>query len=191
MLGHNLLGLLLASSLGACSEGAPQKPPDLASKTTVNLTVTSSAFQSGQSIPNRHSASGGNIAPPLAWSQLPPKTKSVALIVDDPDAPRAGGYVHWVLYNLSPETNSFAAGTPPGAQVAALGSALQGRSDHGDLGYFGPQPPPGKPHHYHFHIYALDQILPLRPGANRRELAVAMSGHVLAQGDLVGVYQRR
>lgn len=108
------------------------------------------------------------------------------MIVDDPDA---NGYVHWVIFNLPPSITMLPAGLPPTGKLPSLANALQGQNSHGEPSYFGPQPPPGKPHHYHFHVYALDEMLPLKAGASRDEVVKAMSHHVLAQGEIIGTYQ--
>jgi Raf kinase inhibitor-like YbhB/YbcL family protein len=174
----------LAAIASAC--GPPQAKLDLQSKTNSALTVTAAEFAPGQVIPGKNTAKGANLSPTISWTTVPGKTKSVTVIVDDPDA---NGFVHWVIYNISAETNKLPAGLPGTAQLNALGSVNQGKNGTGSLGYFGPKPPPGKPHHYHFRVYALDVLLPLKPAASAAEVQRAMSGHILAQGDLVGIYQ--
>ncbi len=152
------------------------------------FTLKSSAFAPAQPIPYRYSRDGENISPDLAWNETPPGTQTLALIVDDPDAPR-GVFTHWVLFNIPGTTTSLPAGVPHGDHPANAG--IQGRNDFGDIGYGGPQPPPGKPHHYHFTLYALNTTLPLRPGATKQQVLDAMQGHVLGQAQLIGTYEHR
>ncbi len=151
------------------------------------LTVRSPAFEEGQMIPPRFTADGADVSPPLEWSKVPPDTASMAVIADDPDAPM-GTWVHWVIYNLPPETDSLPADVPP---VETLNNgAAHGTTDFGRIGYGGPAPPSGV-HRYFFRVYALDIRLDLPAGATRHEVDRAMRGHILAQGELMGRYSRR
>jgi hypothetical protein len=152
---------------------------------TMNLSSTS--FQDGSQIPAKFTCSGANISPQLAWSAPPARTASLALIVTDPDAPH-GTWVHWVLYDLPAGTRALPEGLPALGQLPD--GALQGRNDFGDLGYGGPCPPPGAPHHYIFTLYALDAKLNLPVGATRAQVETAMQGHTLASGKLIGLFQR-
>jgi Raf kinase inhibitor-like YbhB/YbcL family protein len=111
----------------------------------------------------------------------------LALINDDPDAPR-GTWVHWVLFNLPPTARSLPQGTPKSATLPS--GAKQGKTDFGTLGYGGPAPPPGKPHRYYFKLYALDAPLALPDGATKAQVEAAMKGHILAEGQLMGTYKR-
>jgi Raf kinase inhibitor-like YbhB/YbcL family protein len=149
--------------------------------------LTSSAFRDGQMIPATYSADGADHSPPLAWSGQPPATVSLALICDDPDAPR-GTWVHWVLFNLPGDTGGLAEHTRPDGTLP--NGAHQGKNDFGKLGYGGPAPPGGKPHRYFFKLYALDAKLKLPAGATKDQLLKAMQGHVLAEARLMGQYQR-
>ena len=153
----------------------------------MNLPVTSTAFTEGRPIPDKYTCSGPNVSPPLQWSSAPTGVKSFALIADDPDAP-VGTWVHWVLYNLPPASTSLAENLPPSPELPD--GSKQGVNDFGQPGYGGPCPPAGKPHRYFFKIYALDAVLSLKSGATKKELLRAMDGHVLAQGQLMGTYQR-
>ena len=113
------------------------------------------------------------------------------MIVDDPDAPTAQPWVHWVIYKIAPEVEGLAEGIPADAELSSPAGALQGKNTAGEIGYHGPMPPPGHGvHHYHFKLYALDKQLDLKAGANKQELLAAMEGHILAEGELVGTYQR-
>jgi len=152
---------------------------------TMNLTSTS--FQDGSHIPAKFTCSGAGLSPQLAWTAPPAATASLALIVTDPDAPR-GTWVHWVLYSLPAGTRALPEGLPALGQLPD--GALQGRNDFGKIGYGGPCPPPGSPHHYIFTLYALDAKLNLPAGEKRAQVEAAMKGHILASGRLVGLFQR-
>jgi len=176
-----LLGGLLAAA------GADKSP----TPNTMKILLTSAAFAEGQPIPPPYTCSGNDVSPALAWTTQggnPANIKSFALIADDPDAP-VGTWVHWVLYDLSPSTNALPENVAKTQYVT--GNAKQGINDFHRLGYGGPCPPPGKPHRYFFKLYALDRMLDLKPGATKREVETAMRGHVLAEGQLMGTYQRK
>jgi Raf kinase inhibitor-like YbhB/YbcL family protein len=151
------------------------------------MTITSSAFRSGQPIPAKYACEGEDVSPPLRWSDLPADAKSLSLICDDPDAP-VGTWVHWVVYDLPLKTSELTEKVPT-SQTLPDG-AKQGRNDFKRVGYGGPCPPPGKPHRYYFKLYALDTGLGLKPGATKQDLLRAMEGHILAEAQLVGTYQR-
>src|SRR5205085_2382634 len=155
-----------------------------AEKMTIKL--TSSAFQEGGMIPAQYTCDGKNISPPLAWSDVPTEAKTLALIADDPDAPR-GTWVHWVSYNLPTATKELPEGIP--AQEAAVGGR-QGKNDFGKLGYGGPCPPSGT-HRYYFKLYALNTELNLPSGATKQDLLKAMYGHILDEGQLMGRYKKQ
>ena len=153
----------------------------------MSIELTSTAFQPGETIPKQYTGDGVDQSPPLRWSEPPPGTKSIALICDDPDAPR-GTWVHWVLFNLPPESRALEESVPT---TATLGNgAMQGKNDFGNIGYGGPAPPKGKPHRYFFKLYALDVAVDLPTGATKAELEKAMKGHILAEGELMGNYKR-
>jgi Raf kinase inhibitor-like YbhB/YbcL family protein len=151
------------------------------------LQVTSPAFAEGQVIPRKYTGDGDDLSPPLAWSAPPAGTASLALICDDPDAPR-GTWVHWVLYNLPGDLRGLDEATP--TQKSIANGALQGINDFGNTGYGGPAPPPGKPHQYYFKLYALDAKLPAAAGLTKQQLLDAMKGHVVAEGAIMGTYKR-
>jgi Raf kinase inhibitor-like YbhB/YbcL family protein len=156
------------------------------------IIVRSSAFSEGHTIPAKHTADGGDVSPPLSWSQPPKGTVELALLLDDPDAPGEEPWVHWVLTAIPGETRELPEGfhgttAPEGAPVGLI----HGKNSWGTLGYRGPQPPREHGvHHYHIKIFALDAPLSLEPGVDKHTLLEAVSGHVLARGELVGVYQR-
>ena len=145
-----------------------------------DMKLTSQAFQEGQPIPSTYTCHGKNVSPPLVIADVPKETKTLAIIVDDPDAP-LGTFVHWVAWNIPPQDLNWGEGKV---------HHREGKNHMGKEGYFGPCPPPGKPHHYHFKIYALDTEFKLAQGATKEELLDNMDGHILAQAELVGTYQR-
>ena len=150
------------------------------------LEVTSSAFGEGSTIPARYTCDGLDISPPLSWSTVPNATQSLALIAEDPDAPR-GSFVHWVIYTLPPDTRRLPEDIPNERTLPS--GALQGMNGAGSIGYTGPCPPSGT-HRYFFKVYALDTELALGAGATGEDLMRAMEGHVLSEGRLLGTYQR-
>ena len=152
----------------------------------LELAVLSAAFAMGAAIPDRYAC--GPHSPPLSWSEVPAGTQSIAVLCDDPDAP-VGDWVHWVVFNLAPDVRDLPENV---ARDAALpGGAVQGVNDYDRRGYDGPCPPPGRPHHYHFKVFALDARLALDAKARKKDLLGAMRDHVLAQGDLMGIYARK
>lgn len=152
-----------------------------------NIDISSPVFREGTAIPARYTCEGEDVSPELNWSGLPAGTKSLALIVDDPDAPR-GTFTHWVLFNLPASATTLPEGVPAAPELPD--GSKQGRTDFGHTGYGGPCPPPGRPHRYRFTLYALDSSLQLAAGASVNQVAAAMKGHILAQGRLVGTFQR-
>lgn len=152
------------------------------------MKLESSDFAQGSIIPQRYTCGGENVSPHLEWGDAPAGTKSFALIVDDPDAP-AGIWVHWLLYNIPGERR----GLPENIETIPKldDGILQGRNDFGKTGYGGPCPPHGHgPHRYVFKLYALDDDLELPPGAQKAALERAMQGHILAQAEIMGRYER-
>jgi Raf kinase inhibitor-like YbhB/YbcL family protein len=150
--------------------------------------LSSPAFAAEGHIPVGHTCDGPDVSPPLRWGDPPPKTKALALVVDDPDAP-AGTWVHWVLYGMPATLRALPEGVPVRNTVAGIGT--QGLNDFGKVGYGGPCPPRGPAHRYVFTLSALDTALRLPARKTKADLAKAMAGHVLAQAQLVGRYGRR
>ncbi len=147
------------------------------------ITVKSAAFEAGKPIPRKHTGEGPDVSPPLTWSGAPKETQEFALICDDPDAPRAEPWVHWVVWKIPGDRTALPEGSAAGAR--------EGRNDFGRNGYGGPMPPPGHgTHHYHFKLYALDAPIDLKPGATKRDRLKAMERHILDQGELLGTYER-
>jgi len=152
----------------------------------MSFALKTTSFSEGGSIPKKYTCDGSDLSPALQWASAPAGTQSLALIVDDPDAP-VGTWTHWILWNIPP-----GGALPEGVtKVEKLSDGtLQGRNDFKRIGYGGPCPPPGKPHRYFFKLYAVNTNLDLKAGANRNELERAIKGHVLAQTELMGKYGR-
>ena len=145
------------------------------------LRVTSPAFMDGARIPKKFTCDGQNVAPPLEWSGLPDESKSVAVICEDPDAP-AGTFTHWLLYDIPSSKHRLDEGSSIGKP---------GLNDFGNEGFGGPCPPQkDSAHHYHFHVYALDTPSIGSAGMSKDDAREAMNGHVLAEGELTGIYKR-
>jgi hypothetical protein len=151
------------------------------------LELHSSAFAQGGTIPKKYTCDGPDLSPSLRWTAPPAGTKSLALIMDDPDAP-VGTWVHWVLYQLPAATRELPEGIP--TTKTLTNGARQGINDFRRIGYGGPCPPRGPAHRYFFKLYALDTELQLQPRATKRQLEAAMQGHILAQTELMGRYRR-
>jgi Raf kinase inhibitor-like YbhB/YbcL family protein len=163
----------------ACTRDDEQYVQESAGEMT--LKITSSAFAEGEMIPKKYTCDDENISPHISWSDLPDGTMSLAMIMDDPDAP-VGIWVHWVLYNIPADQD----GLPEGVK----GIGMEGKNTSGKVGYGGPCPPKGPAHRYFFKVYALGTVLDLGAGVTKGDLERAMQGHILAQGQLMGKYQR-
>jgi Raf kinase inhibitor-like YbhB/YbcL family protein len=161
----------------------------------MSMTLHSPAFSTGQPIPRRYTGEGQDESPPLVWEGVPQAAKELALICDDPDAPTAEPWVHWLIYKLPASITSLPESVPRDDQVSAPLVACQGCNSWPpgeNVGYLGPMPPRGHGvHHYHFKLYALDTHLKLFPGVNKPGLVKAMTGHIIATAELVGTYERK
>jgi len=149
------------------------------------LQLSTTAFPAGGTIPKKFTCDGADVSPALSWTDTPAGTQSLALIVDDPDAP-GRVWVHWVLYNLPGATQKLPEGVGKDPELAD--GSRQGRNDFGRLGYNGPCPPRGPAHRYFFKLYALDSKLDLKPGSTKSDVERAMKNHVLAQTELMGSF---
>jgi Raf kinase inhibitor-like YbhB/YbcL family protein len=157
------------------------------------IELASSAFEDGQPIPKKYTADGEDVSPPLKWSDVPQGARELVLICDDPDAPTPQPWVHWVFYKIPVDAMGLPEDVAVDERLESPAGALQGKLSWRSgqtIGYRGPAPPPGKVHHYHFRVYALDKPLELEPGADKKALLDAMAGHVLGEGVLVGTYHR-
>jgi Raf kinase inhibitor-like YbhB/YbcL family protein len=145
------------------------------------MQLNSSAFGNNQSIPTKYTCDDGDINPPLSISDVPASAKILVLIVNDPDAP-SGNWIHWLVWNIDPSTREITEGSVPGG-------ATEGTNSFGKIGYGGPCPPSGT-HRYVFSLYALDVVLDLSSDANVRDVEAVMSGHIIDQAALIGLYQK-
>ena len=149
--------------------------------------IKSSAFNAEGNIPSKFTCQGADISPALEWNGAPEGTKAFALVVHDPDAPRSGGFTHWVAYDIPPEAKNLPENVAKDGSLP--GGGTQGKNDFGKTGYNGPCPPSGT-HRYYFRVYALDRTLNLHPGATKEEVEKAIRGHVLAEAELMGKYSK-
>jgi Raf kinase inhibitor-like YbhB/YbcL family protein len=154
--------------------------------TIMKIRVYSEAFENMQEVPERYTIDGEGVSPPLAWDNIPENTKSLVLLVDDQDAP-GGNFVHWLLYDIPPSVRKLPE-FQNGSGILPNG-AVQGINSSGRIGYFRFSPPYGT-HRYVFKIFALDKKLNLPPGKDKKQIERAMDGHVIAWGELLGVYAR-
>jgi Raf kinase inhibitor-like YbhB/YbcL family protein len=185
-----LCGILLSPILFApvASCGSPEASPAPGRAAAASgFRIESAAFTQGATIPARYTCQGENISPPLAWTEPPAGTRSLALIVEDPDAP-AGTWTHWVVYNLPAQNRAMGPNMPK--QDTLPNGGLQGITSFGRAGYGGPCPPPGRAHRYFFRLYALDLVLNLKPGAAKQDVLAATKGHILAEAQLMGRFKR-
>jgi hypothetical protein len=150
--------------------------------------IIKSAFEDGGFIPEEYTADGRDISPPLIIENVPPEAETLAIIVDDPDAPM-GTFTHWLIWNIPADVSEISKNIEKKERVKGLNGALQGKNDFNELGYMGPAPPSGV-HTYRFYVYALDDQLDLEAGADKETLLNAMEGHVLQKAVLKGEYTR-
>jgi Raf kinase inhibitor-like YbhB/YbcL family protein len=186
-LGPVALGTLTAVLFLSACLGGDQEPPPLVPAGAATLQVSSAAFDNGGLIPAKYTCAGEDFSPPLGWDNVPEGVRSMALLVEDPDAP-GGTWVHWVLYALPAEARELAEGVEPSETTG--GGAQQGTNDFNRNGYSGPCPPGGSSHRYFFRLYALDAELSLGGDAEKADLLKAMEGHILGVGQVMGTYQR-
>ena len=181
-----LAGAVLVSASGAAIAQSPQK-----------ITVTSATLREGETIPRQYTPDGRNDSPPLAWTGVPAGAKELVVICEDPDAGNPPPFVHWVLYKIPASATGLPEALPISTTTnmpASLAGAVHGTNGFRRTNYRGPAPPRGKPHHYHFVVYALDAPLVTRQGQSpltRSEVLDAIKGHVIGQGELVAVYERK
>ena len=157
----------------------------------MTLTIRSSAFANQARIPKRFTGDGEDVSPELSWSGVPAGAKELALICDDPDAPTPEPWVHWVIYKIPTTATGLRENVPKTGSISEPAGAMQGVNSWGTIGYRGPAPPKGHGvHHYHFKLYAVDTALKGPAGVDKKKLLSAMQGHIVAQGELVGTYER-
>lgn len=151
------------------------------------ILILADGFKEGETIPVENTCDGKDKSPALSLKGVPEGTKSIALIMDDPDA-SGGAFTHWLIYNIPPETRMLPESVPQSKNVSD--GSMQGINDFVSPGYGGPCPPPGKPHRYYFRVYALDTLLSIEAGASKSRVENAMRNHILAKGELMGIYKR-
>jgi len=169
-----LAAIAALSACGGDEAAEPEVPP--------SIELASSAFDAGAPMPRRFSCDDSELSPPLTWRKVPAGAKSLALVMEDPDAPN-GTFVHWTVFKIPPDAREFLEGEAPKG-------ALEGENSFGDVGYSGPCPPEGKAHRYVFSIYALHADLGLERGAKPDEVRDASDEHALARGQLIGTFKR-
>ena len=180
--------LVVASILGVAHRSVAQTPQ--------TITVTSPTLKEGETIPRQYTPDGRNDSPPLAWSGVPAAAKELAVVCEDPDAGNPPPFVHWVVYKIPASAKGLPEALPLDSATkmpADLAGTVQGTNGFRRTLYRGPAPPAGKPHHYHFVVYALDAPIATKPGQvplTRAELLEAIKGHVIGQGELVALYER-
>ena len=175
------LSLFVPLSVYSAVENSDVNNKEVIMKATMTqLKIDSPAFSHNQPIPSKYTCDGEDVSPELSIDQIPVNTKSLAIIVDDPDAPN-GTFDHFIAWNIAPSTK-----LPEGLDVAN-----SGKNHFGEMGYRGPCPPKGAAHYYHFKIYALDTMLSLPNGAGKKQLESAMENHIIGKGELIGTYQRK
>ncbi|MEW6222315.1 MAG: YbhB/YbcL family Raf kinase inhibitor-like protein [Candidatus Hadarchaeota archaeon] len=162
--------------------GSPSSTPSASS----SMKITSSAFSEGGTIPEKYTADGINVSPPLGISGVDPAATGLALIVEDLDA---GNFTHWIIWNIPPNTENIPDDIQSSDIVTSSG-AVEGVNDFGNLSYGGPDPPAGPAHRYRFKLFALNSVLSLESGATKAQLEQAVSGHVIAEATLTGTYGR-
>jgi Raf kinase inhibitor-like YbhB/YbcL family protein len=184
----------ISISLVGCRSDAEQTA-SLQGERKMTLRVTSSAFNQGQPIPKKYTGEGADVSPPLAWKGVPANAKELALICDDPDAPRPTPWVHWVIYKIPVTAKGLPEGVPREPRLKEPAGALQGENSWPageNTGYSGPMPPPGHGvHHYHFKLYALDAPIEVEPGLDKDALLAKMKGHIVAEDEVMGTYERK
>jgi hypothetical protein len=181
-----LTGLILLIISGCANPTEPPQP-EAVRVIPESIQITSTSFGHGDKIPTIFTCDGEDISPALTWQNIPDGTRSLVLIVRDPDAP-AGEWVHWLLYDIPSNVDSLPEAIPTEEIIPGIGT--QGSNDFGLLGYGGPCPPGSNPHRYFFNLYAIDTMLELKPGIKIQELNDAMQGHQLARGEMMGTYGR-
>lgn len=196
---YRAVSLALAAVMSGCERSAPPPAAEPVQRgaeeqqgvEAMSLTMQSSAFGNSASIPKRYTGDGDDVSPPLNWTGVPAAAREVALICDDPDAPRPQPWVHWVIYKIPAAASGLPEGVAKAEKPGEPAGSLQGKNSWGRIGYGGPAPPRGHGvHHYHFKLYALDRALDVAPGLDKDGLLAEMQGHILAEAELIGTYQR-
>jgi len=183
----SVAGLILLVVVG-CSKDSKLASRSAGADGLIGMRLTSTAFQNGGMIPKDYTADGKDMSPALNWGEVPNHTKSIVLIVEDPNSSGKLPFVHWIVYGIPPEQT----GLPEGASsvIGKQSKLMEGKNSKGLTGYVGPEPEPGKPHRYVFQVFSLDIPLQFASPPNKDQVVEAMKHHVLMQGELTGLYQR-
>lgn len=181
----SVVAIVAVAAVGAFAQNPPAK-----------IAVTSPTLRDGEPVPTAHTPDGRNDSPALAWTNVPAGTRELAVICEDPDAGNPPPFVHWVVYGIPARAKGLPAALPidGSALPSEIAGAVQGLSGFRRAIYRGPAPPPGKAHHYHFVVYALDKVIETKasePPLTRAQLLEAMKGHIIGQGELVATYERK
>lgn len=153
-------------------------------KINTSMNIRSPVFEANGKIPDIFTCVGENINPEFIFENIPDSAKSLAFIMDDPDASRGIVFSHWLIWNITPSINGIAENSVPAG-------AVQGKNDAGKIGYFGPCPPSGKPHHYRFKLFALSEVLNIPVGSSLQELETAIDKFLIAKAELIGIYEKK
>jgi Raf kinase inhibitor-like YbhB/YbcL family protein len=194
MIRNEILAVFVLAAMTGPSFAQGAATPVLAltlapAKGDAKLAVTSSGFQDGAAIPDLYTQNGQNVSPPLSWSRGPDGIKSYVVLTEDSGVSRPQPNIHWVFYDVPANVTSLAQGVSTDAKPATPAGAMNGLNIARKVGYIGPKPPAGQMHPYHFEVFALDTSLGLDPAsADRNAVVAAMKGHVLAEGETVGLY---
>jgi Raf kinase inhibitor-like YbhB/YbcL family protein len=179
------------TTLFAAAPPAAKETGAMAKFTLTSSDITDGGTIANAQVFNEFGCKGGNISPALAWSGTPAGTQSFALLMHDPDAPTGSGWWHWIVYNIPTGTSSFPAGAGDPKKGLMPSGTVQGRTDYGSVGYGGPCPPPGKPHHYNFKLYALKvPKLEVPEGASAALIGFNVRAQSLGEAQLTGMYGR-
>jgi hypothetical protein len=185
-----LLSLVAISCKSEKSESPAISKPEKGAE-TMRFSIQSSAFLANADIPKKYTGDGPDVSPALVWTGEPEDTREFVLIMDDPDAPSAQPWVHWVIYKIPAHITNLLEGIPAAKQITTPIHAFQGLNSWNTIGYRGPAPPVGHgTHHYYFKLYALDAKLDIPAGLDKAALLKAIERHVLAEAELIGTYQR-
>jgi len=182
-----LLTCLMLTFLIGCNQTAQRL---ISNRTDVpsSITLTSPAFADGHPIPTKY-ATSLDLSPPLKWSNIPSGAKSLVLIMEDADVPPPEPFIHWIVFNIPTTMTEFSEAMPHDRKPKAFPEVVQGRNSRKKTGYTHPAPYDHRTHHYHFEIYALDDVIDPETAHDKPEIITAMSGHVLAKGEMIGTYQ--
>lgn len=186
------VGLVMLAGCTPSPKDQAEAPKRVGAK-PMTLSIESPVFQNDAAIPRKHTGDGADVSPTLSWTGVPEGAVELAMVCDDPDAPTREPWVHWVIAKIPAPTTGLPEGVPRTGTLDDPPGAVQGVNSwpSDNIGYRGPAPPPGHgTHHYHFKLYALSSALPVSAGVTKAQLLSAMEGHVLAQGELVGTYER-